>query len=87
MREGRNTLWPICEKRFHFPRPSALLQDLYAKAGVPESVIMEITGHSTREMFDRYNTIDHDDRRKAVDQMSYFLKTFENKPSDTKEKG
>jgi integrase len=23
------------------------------KAGVPESVIMEITGHSTRKMFDR----------------------------------
>jgi integrase len=32
------------------------------KAGVPESVIMEITGHSTREMFDRYNTVDHDDK-------------------------
>lgn len=43
------------------------------KAGVAESVIMEITGHSTREMFDRYNTIDHDDRRQAVDQMSTFL--------------
>ena len=43
------------------------------KAGVPESVIMDITGHSTREMFDRYNTIDEEDTRKAVDQLQEFL--------------
>lgn len=36
------------------------------KAGVQESVIMEITGHSTREMFDRYNTVDVEDRKQAV---------------------
>jgi hypothetical protein len=34
---------------------------------------MEITGHSTREMFDRYNTIDEDDSRKAVEQMATNL--------------
>jgi integrase len=44
------------------------------KAGVPESVIMEITGHSTREMFDRYNTIDHEDKTQAVRQLQGFLK-------------
>ncbi|MGA9476924.1 MAG: tyrosine-type recombinase/integrase, partial [Desulfobacterales bacterium] len=43
------------------------------KAGVPESVIMAITGHATREMFDRYNTIDGEDTRKAVDQYEAFL--------------
>ena len=44
------------------------------KAGVPESVIMKITGHSTREMFDRYNTIDRDDTRAAMVQLEgYFL--------------
>jgi len=43
------------------------------KAGVQESVIMGITGHSTREMFDRYNTIDSIDKRQAVDQMQAFL--------------
>ena len=43
------------------------------KAGVPESVIMEVTGHSTREMFDRYNRIDEDDTRKAIEQMQAFL--------------
>jgi len=43
------------------------------KAGVHDSVIMEITGHSTREMFDRYNTIDSEDTRKAVDQFQGYL--------------
>ena len=43
------------------------------KAGISESVIMAITGHSTREMFDRYNTIDEGDKRKAIDQLEGFL--------------
>jgi len=43
------------------------------KAGVPESVIMHITGHSTREMFDRYNTIDTEDTRRAMTQLQGFL--------------
>ena len=43
------------------------------KAGVPESVIMKITGHSTREMFDRYNTIDQEDTREAVGRLETFL--------------
>jgi integrase len=43
------------------------------KAGVPESVIMEITGHSTREMFDRYNTVDEEDTRNAIDQLEVFF--------------
>lgn len=47
------------------------------KAGVADSVIMEITGHSTREMFDRYNSIDDQDTRKAVDQFSAFLKNVD----------
>jgi integrase len=42
------------------------------KAGVSETVIMKITGHSTREMFDRYNTVDKEDLKKASDQFSEF---------------
>jgi integrase len=45
------------------------------KAGVADSVIMDITGHSTREMFDRYNTIDEDDVRKAVNQFERFIES------------
>ena len=43
------------------------------KAGVPESVIMAITGHSTREMFDRYNTVDGEDTRKAINQLKDYF--------------
>jgi integrase len=43
------------------------------KAGVAESVIMAITGHSTRAMFDRYNTVDLDDAHQAVDRLMVFL--------------
>ena len=44
------------------------------KAGVAESVIMAITGHSTRDMFDRYNTVDAEDARKAMEQLQGYLK-------------
>lgn len=43
------------------------------KAGVAESVIMAITGHSTREMFDRYNRVDGDDTATAINQLEGFL--------------
>jgi len=41
------------------------------KAGVVDSVIMEMTGHSTREMFfDRYNTIDKEDMFQGMEKTS-----------------
>ena len=43
------------------------------KVGVAESVIMSITGHSTREVFDQYNTVDLDDLKKAVRKMAGFV--------------
>ncbi len=43
------------------------------KAGVREKVIMEITGHSTREMFDRYTTVDSQDTRQAMDRFREFI--------------
>jgi integrase len=59
------------------------------KSGVPELVIMKITGHSTREMFLRYDTVDVADTRKAVDQMEGFLKSVDQNvdqaPSEAKE--
>ena len=47
------------------------------KAGVQESVIMAITGHSTREMFDRYNTVDIDDTREAVNKLEMFFQSVD----------
>jgi len=56
------------------------------KAGVAESVIMEITGHSTREMFDRYNTVDEDDTRKAVKKLEgFFVKVTQKLPKSMSE--
>ena len=43
------------------------------KSGVQESVIMAITGHSTRDMFDRYNRIDQEDTREAVKSLEVFF--------------
>jgi hypothetical protein len=46
------------------------------KSGVPESA-MKITGHSTREMLLRYDTIDDSETLKAVDPMEGFLKSVD----------
>jgi len=54
---------------------------LMRKAGVAESVIMEITGQSTREMFDRHNTVDMGDRAQAVESLEHFLSNVSNNVS------
>jgi len=38
---------------------------------------MKITGHSTREMFQRYDTVDMADAQTAVDKMEDFLKSVD----------
>ncbi len=43
------------------------------KAGVAQSVIMAITGHAQTSMFDRYNAIDEDDLRQAMDKFSLYM--------------
>ncbi len=47
------------------------------KAGVPESVIMKITGHSTRQMFDRYNTVDMEDARQAAGKLQGYFQNVD----------
>jgi integrase len=53
------------------------------KAGVAESIIMKITGHSTRQMFDRYNTIDAEDTTKGINQMEAFLQSSDQNSDQT----
>jgi integrase len=43
------------------------------KAGVDQTVIMKLTGHKTLAMFNRYNTVDQDDARQAMDRLNTFL--------------
>ncbi|MEE9497030.1 MAG: site-specific integrase, partial [Desulfobacterales bacterium] len=80
----RDSLKDACEKAGiiygRFKKDGFIFHDLrhtfntnMRKAGVAESVIMEITGHSSRSMFDRYNTIDEDDTRNAIDQLESHL--------------
>jgi hypothetical protein len=57
------------------------------RAGVAESVIMKITGHSTREMFDRYNTVDRDDAVKAGRDLEVFLRDVDQNVDQANKKG
>lgn len=57
------------------------------KAGVPESVIMKITGHSTREMFERYNTVDLEDTKQAVSQLEVFFESSDQSSDQEAKKG
>ena len=42
----------------------------YRRSGVSEGVVMDIIGHKTRSMFERYNIKNDDDRREAARQVA-----------------
>jgi len=43
------------------------------KAGAHDTVTMDITGHASLEMFDRYNTVDEEEKAEAVRNMEAFI--------------
>jgi len=45
------------------------------KAGVHDSVIMKQTGHATMQMFLRYNTVDEQDGKEAVQKREEYLRS------------
>lgn len=56
---GLKGLW------FHDLRRSFVIKA--RRAGVPESVVMRMTGHRTRSVFERYNVVDVSDLRRAME--------------------
>ena len=43
------------------------------RAGVQDKVAMQISGHKTRAIFDRYNIVDEGDLGEAAQKLSIYL--------------